>query len=143
MTRIVPRMGWKEGRFLVMAVSQDALIEWLAFAHRCPEAAQRAFERLSNNPLGHQPRVQFPLRGKLFSALWELEISSKERIWYAVDEVGMITIIAARNDVLSPPAQSALLGARQVAYEAAALRIAILGEVEAELRVPAWAIQGK
>lgn len=62
-----------------------------------------AWERLSNNPLDRQPRRQYPLRGIMFHPFWELEPAASERIWYAVDEIGFITIVAARNDIHTAP----------------------------------------
>jgi hypothetical protein len=103
----------------VVAASEKAHLEWLAFANRNPDAAKRAFERLSKNPLDRVPRKQFPLRGHFFSPFWELEATQKERIWYAVDEVGYITIIAARDDVHTSPKLAKVIRSRRSAYTAA------------------------
>ena len=119
MIKIHPGSNWSKGRYLVVAASELAHLEWLSFTVRNPEAAKKAFERLSNYPLDRQPRKQFPLRGHLFSPFWELEATQKERIWYAVDEVGFITIIAARDDVHTSPRLAKIIKARRSAYNAA------------------------
>jgi hypothetical protein len=116
---IAPNSGWIKGRYLVVAASTQAQLEWLAFATRNPEAARKAYERLSSNPLERQPRKQFPLRGEFFHPFWELEATPKERIWYAVDEVGFITIIAARDDIHLSPKLAKLIKNRRSAYSAA------------------------
>lgn len=142
----MPLAGWKEGCYRVVAVSPQAYLEWVLFTNRCPKAAQKTFERLSSDPLAYRPRTQFPLRGRAFYPFWELEVSAKDRIWYAVDEIGRITIVAARDDVLSPAAVAEMLRARRGVYEAAVaevLRVSIRDEVEAPLRVPDWAFQSK
>jgi hypothetical protein len=139
--RILPQLGWKEGPYMVVAASATAEMEWFAFANRCPRVAQRAYERLSTEPLGRQPRKQFPLRGQTFFPFWELEASAKERIWYAVDQAGLITIVAARDDVHSSEKLSGLLKSRRTAYEhavAEVLRVAIVGSIDSTLRVPEW-----
>jgi hypothetical protein len=135
---ISPNSGWSKGRYLVVAASTQAQLEWLAFATRNPEAAQKAYERLSTYPLERQPRKQFPLRGQFFYPFWELEATPKERVWYAVDEVGFITIIAARDDVHSSPRLAKIIKSRRSAYNAAVeiIRRATRETIEVNAKIP-------
>lgn len=144
MIRLIPHLDWQQGRYVVVAASATAELEWLMFVKRNPAAAQKVWERLSNCPLSHQPRRQYPLRGIVFHPFWELEATGDERIWYAVDEVGLITIVAARNDIHTAPKLVRILKARRNAYDAAVaevLRVAIKDDVDAPLRIPEWAIR--
>lgn len=143
MRRIFPRTEWVAGRYIIVAASATAENEWNAFARRNPVAARRAYERLSASPLERQPRKQFPLRGKAFSPFWELEATEADRIWYAVDQAGLIVMVAARDDVHTSPRLVEILRNRRAAYEnalAEAMRVGIK-EFDGSLRIPEWALK--
>jgi hypothetical protein len=83
------------------------------------------------------------LRGKFFSPFWEFEATASERIWYAVDEAGFITIVAARDDNHTSSKRAGMLKSRR-AYEnavAEVTRVAIKEAIDAPLKIPEWALR--
>jgi hypothetical protein len=53
-----------------------------------------AFERLSEHPLDVQGSRQFPLKGKRLKPFWEYEITGGDRLYYAVDLVKKVIVVA-------------------------------------------------
>jgi len=102
---IKPARGWKTGRFRVVASSSTAKSEWDDFVNKIPKAMKRAYERLSEYPLDVQGSRQFPLKGKRNKPFWEYEITSGDRLYYAVDLTNQVVVVA----VLSHATRSATM----------------------------------
>lgn len=117
MHQIPAEPGWTRGRFTVVAASAAAEAEWRAFAVRYPESAKFAFERLSAEPLARQPGRQFQLRGKANRPFWELEATSGDRVYYAVDVNTMTVIVAVRRDAHSGAKVTDLIKRRRAAFD--------------------------
>lgn len=112
-----PDPSWVTGRYRLAFSSAAAEAEWNGFARSNPEAAKRAYERLTAEPLTRIPRRQFSLKGKNNKPFWEYEATGAGRIYYAADIRKMTVIIAARNDVHSGPDVGKLIRARRTTFD--------------------------
>lgn len=126
MIECVPDPSWQSGRFKVVFSSAAAHAEWTAFQKANPKAAQRAYERLSSEPLTRIPGRQFQLRGKKNRPFWEYEATGAFRVYYAADILQMTVIIGARNDVHTGADVGALIRSRRQHYD---LQMIELGEL--------------
>jgi mRNA-degrading endonuclease RelE of RelBE toxin-antitoxin system len=86
--------GWRQGRYTIVASSARAKGEWDAFVQKQPKAMKAAFERLSEHPLDVQGTRQFPLKGKQLKPFWEYEVTGGDRLYYAVDLVKKVIVVA-------------------------------------------------
>jgi mRNA-degrading endonuclease RelE of RelBE toxin-antitoxin system len=94
MIPILAGKGWRKGRYRIVASSARAKSEWDSFVRKYPKAMKAAFERLSESPLDVQGTRQFPLKGKRLKPFWEYELTGGDRLYYAVDLVKKVIVVA-------------------------------------------------